>query len=211
MEYVLYGDRGAGSSMPEMLLAEAGITPRKVEVSLTTDAQLADAFRRINPMGRLPALVLPDGTLMTESLAILLVIAERHPEAALMPQVGSAARATALRWMTVLAAELYPAVTRFDYPRRFVTEVGAVPGVAQRAVEESQRIWALVEANIGAPYAMGDAFTALDVQIAAMSRWNNGPREWVDAHCPRVAAITRLVADRPRAGPVLRWHYGHRL
>jgi GST-like protein len=113
--------------------------------------------------------------------------------------------------MTVLAAELYPAVTRFDYPERFVAAASAAPSVRERAIEDSQRIWSLVEANVDAPHAVGGAFSALDVQIAAMSRWRNGPREWVDAHCPKVAAITRAVADRPKVGAVMRRHYGHRL
>ncbi len=210
MDYVLYGERGSGSGIVEMLLAEAGVTPRRIDVSLGDDAQIGESFRRINPMGRIPALVLPDGTLVTESLAIALVIAERHPEAGLLPPPGSAARAKALRLMTLLAAELYPAVTRFDYPERFVTDPAAAPGVARRAQEESQRIWSIVESEAEAPFALG-TFCALDAQIAAMSRWRNNPHEWVDAHCPKVAAITRAVAARPKAGPVLRHHFGSRI
>ncbi len=210
MDYVLYGERGSGSVIPEMLLAEADVTPRKIDVSLGEDEQRGEAFRKINPMGRLPALVLPDGTVVTESFAIALVIADRHPDAGLLPPPGSAARARALRLMALLAGELYPAVTRFDYPDRFVTDPAAAPGVAQRATEESQRIWTIVEAEVEAPFAVG-AFSALDAQIAAMSRWRNNPHEWVDAQCPKVAAIARAVAARPKAGAVLRFHFGHRL
>lgn len=210
MDYVLYGERGSGSGIAEMLLAEAGIVPRQVDVPLGSDQQRGADYRRINPMGRIPALLLPDGTLVTESLAIALVIADRHPQADLLPPAGSADRARALRLMALLAGELYPAVTRFDYPERFVTDQAAAPGVAQRAIEESQRIWTIVEAEIGAPWAVG-RFSALDAQIAAMSRWNNNPHTWVDAHCPKVAAITRAVAARPKAGPVLMRHYGRRI
>ena len=48
-------------------------------------AQLAEEYRRVNPMGRVPTLILPDGTVVTESLAILLTLEGRHPEAALLP------------------------------------------------------------------------------------------------------------------------------
>lgn len=70
MTYVLYGDIGSGSSVVEMALAEAGAEVDLRPVPLATDAQLAAEYRRINPMARVPTLVLPDRTVMTETLAI---------------------------------------------------------------------------------------------------------------------------------------------
>jgi len=112
MGYVLYGDRRAGSAIVECLLAAAGVTPELRAVPLAGDAQARPEYLAVNPMGRLPALVLPDGTLVIESLACALVVAARHPDAKLMPPLGTAEGAWALRWMTLLAAELYSAVTR---------------------------------------------------------------------------------------------------
>jgi GST-like protein len=208
MTYVLYGDRRSGSAIVECLLAAAGEAPDLRAVPLAGDTQLRPDYLAVNPMGRLPALVLPDGTLVTESLACALVVAERHPEAGLMPPLGSAARATALRWMTLLAAELYPAVTRSDYPARFADDPA---GVAERATAETRRIWSLLDGAITpAPFATGVAFGVLDAQIAVMSRWSNGPVSWLDAHCPRIAAITYAVATHARAGPAYLRHFGPR-
>lgn len=208
MGYVLYGDRRAGNAIVEVLLAAAGEAVERRPVPLEGETQLSAQFRAINPMGRLPALILPDGTLVTESLACALVVAARHPDARLMPPLDTPLGATTLRWMTVLAAELYPAVTRWDYPARFADDAS---GVAARARAESRRIWRLVEAAISpSPFAFGATLTALDAQIAVMSRWSNGPVWWVDAHCPKVAAVTHAVATHPLAGPAYLAHFGLR-
>jgi len=208
MGYVLYGDRRSGSAIVEVLLAAAGIAPELRAVPLAGDTQRGPAYRAVNPMARLPALLLPDGTVVTESLACALVVAARHPEARLMPPLDTTEGATALRWMTVLAAELYPAVTRWDYPARFSSDPDRV---AEEARAETRRIWMLVDAALSpAPFALGDRLTALDAQVAVMSRWSNGPASWVDAHCPRVAAITHAVATHPLAGPPHIRHFGSR-
>ena len=99
MGYVLYGDTGSGSAPVEMALAEAGQPVELREVPLAGDHQLAAGYRALNPMGRIPTLILPDGTVLTESLAILLTLADSFPAAGLLPPPGDPGRAAALRWM----------------------------------------------------------------------------------------------------------------
>jgi len=212
MGYVLYGDAGSGSAMVEMALAEAGQAVALRAVPLEGDHQLRADYLAINPLGRLPTLILPDGTLLTESLAILLTIADRHPEAALLPPQG-AARATALRWMAVLAAEAYPHITRWDYPARFTPDPAAGPGVRDRAQAMFRDVLGIVEAHAGlagdaaAPFLLGPRFSLADIPLAVMSRWAGG-RQWTPAHCPRIEALARAVSARPAIAPI--WHR-HRL
>ena len=130
--YILHGDIGSGSATVEMALAEAGQAVELREVPLEGDHQLAAAHRALNPMGRIPTLVLPDGMVMTESFAILLTIADRHPDAALLPPAPEPDRARALRWMALLAGEFYPHVTRADYPGRFSADPGHAEAIGQR-------------------------------------------------------------------------------
>ena len=129
MGYILYGDRRSGSAMIELALAEIGAEAELRPVPLERDAQLAAEYRRINPMGRVPTLLLPDGTVVTESTAILLTLEARHPEAGLLPPATDPGRATALRWMMLAASEIYPCVTRNDYPERFGADPASIaPG-----------------------------------------------------------------------------------
>jgi GST-like protein len=133
MGYILYGDRRSGSAMIDLALAEIGAEAERRPVPVEQDAQLAAEYRRINPMGRVPTLILPDGTVVTESLAILLALEGRHPEAGLLPAPDDPARAVALRWMALAAGEIYPCVTRADYPERFSADPAHAPAIRERA------------------------------------------------------------------------------
>ncbi len=206
MGYVLYGDIGSGSALVEMALAEAGQRWEWRDVPLEGSHQLRPDYIALNPMGRMPTLVLPDGTVMTESAAILLALAERHE--GLLPPVGSAGRAWALRWMVLAAAEFYPHVTRSDYPERFGGDPAALRA---RAQEMGREVWQVVEAHAGLrgegpePYLLGATFSVADIYLAVLSRWMGG-RHWVPAHCPRLEALAQAVARRPAIAPLWQRH-----
>jgi len=212
MTCILHGDRGSGSAPVEMALAEIGAPVELREVPLATDAQLAADYRRINPMGRIPALQLPDGTVVTESLAILLTLTDRHPEAALLPPPGDPGRARALRWMILAGAEGYPHVTRADYPERFSADPSHADAIRARAREMYRELWRLVEAEAGltgdpaAPFLLGARFTVADIYLAVLSGWLGGAA-WLPEACPRLAALRAAVAARPRIAPVWRRHW----
>jgi GST-like protein len=208
--YILYGDHRSGSSTVEMALAEIGAPFELRAVPLEGDHQLAAEYLAINPMGRVPALILPDGMVLTESLAILLTLADRHPEANLLPPPGDAGRAVALRWMTLAAAEFYPHVTRSDYPARFLPNAtpAETAAIRARANEMGRDIWTLVETHAApAPFILGERFSVADIYLSVLTRWMNGD-EWIPAHCPRLEALAQAVAARPKAGPVWLKHFG---
>jgi GST-like protein len=153
-----------------------------------------------------PSLVLPDGTVVTESLAILLTLSSRHPEARLLPPPEDPARPIAFRWMALLAGEFYPCVTRADYPERFSADPSHAPAIRARAFEMGRDIWRLVEAQIApAPFLLGERFSIADPYIAWLSRWMGG-REWTPANCPKVEALARAVAARPAIAPIWARH-----
>jgi len=82
-QYRLYGRRGAGSLAPQMLLEEIGAAYELVWVS-KAPAEI-EAFRRISPAAKIPALMLQDGTMVSESAAILIHLTNAHPAAGLAP------------------------------------------------------------------------------------------------------------------------------
>lgn len=212
MSYILYGDTGSGSSTVEMALAEIGAPVELRDVPLSSDSQLATEYRRLNPMGRVPTLLLPDGTVMTETLAILPHLADAHPDAALLPPPGSPDRARVLRWMMLAGAEGYPHVTRADYPERFSPDPAHAEAIRARAKEMYRELWRLVEAEAGltgdpsAPYLLGARFTIADAYLAVLSRWVGGAA-WLPEACPRLAALARAVAARPAIAPVWARHF----
>ncbi|WP_431270541.1 glutathione S-transferase family protein [Dankookia sp. P2] len=173
-------------------------------MSIDGDAQLAAEYRRINPMGRLPTLILPDGTVVTESTAILLTLEARHPEVGLLPPAADPARARALRWMMLAASELYPCVTRSDYPDRFGSDPASIRA---RAVDMAREIRQLIaEGAQPAPFVLGERLSLADLTLAVLSRWM-GNEAWMPDHCPRIQSLARAVATRPRLSAAWARHF----
>lgn len=102
---------------PQILLQEVGVPYELVLVS-RLPAEV-EALRRVSPAGKVPALVLADGTAMSESAAILIHLTIAHPAADLAPRAGTTAHARFLQWMVFLSANVYEAVLRFFCAERY--------------------------------------------------------------------------------------------
>ena len=98
--YQLFGRKGWGSALTELQLAWYGLPYRMEEVGdLFASEEARQALAKINPVAQLPTLVLPDGTVMTESAAITLYLAEATGSAELVPPPGDPTRPAFLRWL----------------------------------------------------------------------------------------------------------------
>ncbi|MDE3114141.1 MAG: glutathione S-transferase family protein [Pseudomonadota bacterium] len=209
MNYVIYGDPGSGAFSTEAALAEVGGAYEFHAVSLEKNEQKSPEFLAINPTGKMPALKLPGGEIVTESAAILLTIAERFPDSALLPPPASFARAQALRWIAFLAAEVYPMVEISDYPERFVPAGEAAEALRERAkVRIRERLLALETAVTG-PWLLETGFSAADIYIANFSRWRNSiGADWLKQdHIPKIMALADTVSQRPKIAPVWKRHF----
>src|SRR6266403_4975143 len=79
-------------------LEEAGLPYEAVEVNTKQQANLTQSYRKINPLGKVPALAI-EGRILTEAAAILSYIADRVPEKELLPPAGTLKRAIAHEWL----------------------------------------------------------------------------------------------------------------
>ena len=132
------------SSRVLWLLAEIG-APYEL-TKLAPEERTSGEHLARHPLGRVPALELDDGTVIFESAAICLQLADLHPDAGLIPPLGSAERGLVYQWvlfaMTELEAPLYrwireAAEDSADPPRR--TCVPRAPGWSARRVRRSPR------------------------------------------------------------------------
>ena len=120
--YTLYGRPATGSAAVEALLEELGLPYRLETVAKGPDGRpSAHYLANINPLGPVPALKLPDGSVMTESAAMMIYLADLVPGANLAPLPTHPARGQYLRVMLFLAAEIYPADLRLFYSDRYRT------------------------------------------------------------------------------------------
>ena len=206
MTYILYGSRRSGSLTVELALAEIGVPYQIRDIDLNKDAQLGETYGVVNPQRKIPALKTPNGETLTESVAILLTLDERHPEAKLLPPIGSAERAQALRTLLFVATEIYPMVEINDYPERFTPMPEGVEAMREVARSFWRKRWLLVEEGIkGEPYLLPSGFCLTDIYIAVVSRWAQ-QEEWRPSHLPKVERLSAAVAARPTTAAVWRQH-----
>ncbi len=205
--YRLYGRMDTGSAASEAALAEAGADFSVIAVPKDPEAAAADGYHRINPRGQVPALVHPDGTVVTEGSAILLHIADAFPQARLAPAAGTSARARHDRWLLFFHANVYEGELRRFYPERYTADPDGVPGVQAAAEDYVKRHYVLFEAQLdGTGYALGPQMTVLDIYLWMLAQWFD--RGWLEVHCPRLLAVTDRVAARPAVAPIHRAHFG---
>ncbi len=202
--FTLYGEPNSGSFTPEAILSLAGAPFECVDFDLAMHQQQGDAYRAINPMGRIPALRLPSGQLLTESVAIMLSLAELFPDLKLLPPLASAERFTAFRWLMFISAPVYEAVSRWDYPERFSANPVHAAAIKDKAFADLQRFWLLVENHMQTePLHNG---LGLDLYIANISGWIIGDA-WRAEHCPKLAGIADGVARDERFSKVWQRHF----
>jgi glutathione S-transferase len=205
--YILYGDLGSGAFSAESALAEAGVAYRFELVSLEQGEQKQPHFLAINPSGKIPALRLPEGEIVTESAAILLTLADHFPPARLLPPAGSAARAQAYRWLAFMAAEIYPMVEVVDYPERFTKADGnALRETARGRVRERILI---IERMTHGPFLLESGFSILDIYAAMFTRWSIGAA-WREANIPKLNALADAVSKRAAIAPIWARHFDGR-
>src|SRR6266478_6468213 len=116
--YTLYGKKGSGSATTQIALEIAGAPYRVVETASWEPNDAFEELLRVNPLGQIPTLVLPDGSVLSESAAILIHLGSVHPESGLLPRADSA-RAQAIRGLVYIAANCYAAISIIDFPERW--------------------------------------------------------------------------------------------
>jgi len=209
MSYTIFGDKGSGAFSAEAVLAEAGAPYEFHLVSLEKNEQRKPEFLAINPSGKIPALRLPEGDVITESSAILLTIADHFPNARLLPPQAGSARAQAYRWLAFMASEIYPMVEVTDYPERFATAGEQAEALRQKARERIRERLVIVERFVAGPWFLPSGFSILDIYASMFARWRgNIGREWLaEGHIAKIAALSANVAARPAIAPVWARHF----
>ncbi|RKQ94191.1 glutathione S-transferase N-terminal domain-containing protein [Maricaulis maris] len=201
MSYTLYGKAGFGSVCVEAALELVGAEYDFVEADPLGDEADQRRVRAINPAGQVPALILPDDSVMTESAAILIWLGDRYPEAGIAPAIDAPERAEYLRWMLFLAASIYSTFTLSDGPERFHPDPATHETLLALTNQRRNDMWTLMnDAFDGAPgrFLLGDSLSLLDVYVAMMCRWSPGRSSFA-----RVCRALLPVVEATEADPII--------
>ncbi|HOP18624.1 MAG TPA: glutathione S-transferase family protein [Amphiplicatus sp.] len=194
--YRLYYSPGTATFPVHWMLLELGAPHELVTTDITKGAQKSAEYLKLNPTGRVPTLVV-DGKPYGEVASLLMLLAERHPQAGLGPAPGEAGRADYLQWMFYLANTVQPPFRLWFYPHEAAGEANAEAAKAE-ARAQIEKAWDRVDAQIasGGPYLLGTHLSAADFLVTMLMRWSrNMPKPASD--WPHIAAYLKMIKAMP--------------
>ncbi len=190
--YTLYYSPGSASLGAHLALLEIGAPYQLELVDFERKAQRSAAYLRLNPQGQVPTLVI-DGVAYTESAALLMMLADRHPEAHLAPPLGTAGRNEWYQWLVFQSNALGASFRNWFYP----PDLGSAehPTAVRAALQgRIEALWTRLDTHLAArgPYLLGTEFSAADLQLIMHMRWSrNMPRTALEWPALRLATLVR--------------------
>ena len=198
--YTLYARAGSGSAAVEAVLAECGVEFQLIDIPRNGPAH--EDYKRINPLGKVPSLRLLDQSVMTESAAIVIYLADLYLPAKLAPAWDSPLRPVYLRWILYFASFVYSDSLRYYYAARNSIDEGAANGIKAKAAIDMERDFSIFSNALGnGPYILGDVFSAADIYTAMLISWAPDVRAVFSRH-PNIKRHYDLVAARPKINPI---------
>lgn len=186
----LYYVPGACSLAPHIIARALGIDIELVQVDRQKRTAHGEDFLAINPKGYVPALELADGSVLTEGPVILQYLADRKPEAGLVPAAGTIERYRVLEMLGYINCELHKAHAPLFRP--------ATPEpVREELKRDILRRYELIEqALANSPFLVGARFTIADAYLFAIASWA-GLFQLDLSRFPALTAYVASIAARP--------------
>lgn len=193
----LFYKAGACSLSPHIVLREAGLdfTAEKVDLANKTTESGAD-YLTINPKGQVPALLLDDGSLLTEGVAIVQYLADRVPDRQLIPPAGTLSRYHAIEWLNFVASDLHKGFSPLFNPKTPEEYLE----IARAKLEQHFRY--LDDTLAQQHYLLGSRFSVADAYLFTVLRWAVALQFDLQRY-PNLAGYMKRVAARPAVAAAL--------
>jgi glutathione S-transferase len=195
--YTLYYSPGTASMCVHQALIETSADYRLIRVDLEAGGQRDPAYLKLNPNGVVPTLLIDDAP-FSESAALLMTIATRHPQAGLAPAETSPGRIAWYQWIVYLANTLQPAFRSWFYPADISDDPDTQAILMPATRRKIESVWTRIDMHLATrgPYLLGAEFSAADLMLIMLMRWSrNMPRpatEW-----PALRQYAARLKDRP--------------
>ena len=203
--YKLYWSEGTASFGPQAVLEEAGLEHEIIAIDIASGENREPDYLAISPLGKVPALILPDGQVLYESAAIMVYLAEQHKVDDLVPPAGHPSRGLFYRSLFYLANTVQNDYKRFYYPERFSVDPEDAPKIKARSVEHLIASWRPVDEHLAeqGPYHLGHRFSLVDIYMLMLATWFEPMEELLETF-PAVRQCFELVHQRPAVRRCLR-------
>lgn len=162
----LYYLKGACSLASYISLCETGLKFETASVDRKT-RKTSDGrdFDQINPKGYVPTLVLDNGEVLTENLAVLQYIADQAPGSKLAPAAGTMERYRLVEWLAFISSEIHKSVSPLFNPAATDEVKSFTKGNLTRRLEWLDKVWGSRQ------FLMGDQFTVADAYLWVVFGW----------------------------------------
>lgn len=195
----LYYAPGACSLSPHIVAREASLPLQLVKVDTKTHRiEGGRDFHEVNPRGYVPVLEMDDGALLREGSAIVQFLADRAPQARLIPVAGTMDRVRAQEWLNFIATE---------YHKQFIWLLRGGPEEILRAQREKVgKVLVELDKHLSVrEHMMGDYFTVVDAYAFTITNWCNLEKVRFDLQpYANVRAFQARVAERPAVQDALK-------
>lgn len=198
----LYYAAGTCALASHILLELSGADYRAVRLDFKANAQRSPEYLRLNPKGRVPALVTERGVI-TETPAILLYICQTHAQAGLAPLADPFLLAQAQAFNSYLCSTVHVAHAHGRRGSRWADDPEAVAAMQKKMPQNMADCFELIENHLFAgPWVLGDSFSLCDPYLYTIAGWLKG--DTVDiARFPKVAEHHQRMAALPAVQKVL--------
>ncbi len=183
---------GSSSLLPHIVLYEAGLPFTTIRINEHSKViEGGGDYRKVNPLGYVPALAFDDGTLLTEGAAIVQYIADQVASKNLVPPNGTIARVKLQAWLNFISSEMHKGGFSPLFYRGMPEEAKNIFRARLKA-----RFKHLDEHLSDNEYLMGRDYSIADAHLFVVSNWAG----WVNfdlSHYQAVLAFRERVRARP--------------
>jgi glutathione S-transferase len=200
--FKLYYAPGTCALASHITLEEAGAAYTTEKLNFKTNQQNSPEYLKINPKGRVPAMVTDRGVL-TETPAMLAFIAQSFPQARLAPLDDGFEFARVQAFNSYLCSTVHVAHAHKMRGYRWATDETSFADMKRMVPKTMGACFALIERDmLRGPWVMGETYTICDPYLYTLGLWLEG--DGVDVSTlPKVMAHRKRMEQRPAVRKVL--------
>jgi glutathione S-transferase len=200
--YKLYYAPGTCALASHIALEEAGADYSTVRLDFKSNQQQSQEYLKVNPKGRVPALVTDKG-ILTETPAILAYVAQTFPKAKLAPLDDAFAFAQAQSFNNYVCATVHVAHAHKGRGYRWATEESSFADMKRMVPRSMAGCFELIEKGmLKGPWVMGDQYTICDAYLYTVALRLAG--DSIDLKTlPRVTDHMKRMSERPAVKKVM--------
>lgn len=204
--YKLYNVKRWGSMAPHLVLEELGLPYQNIW--MTPQQVRSEEFRRMSPLGFIPALGLDDGRVIVESMAIIAFLTEAHRDRKLAPEPGTGDSAVYLSSLAFISSNIYGMINLAGFAADYSNDPAVQKQISARARSDYHRAFDILDTRLAkeGPFLLGADFSAADLYLFTMTIWAKPSERALLERCLAIARLSEHIRGKPKLKAALEAH-----